>query len=398
MSAPKPILHPLTGEDTLQNEVSDLAESYRQIALHEQHLQSLALATNSILWRASPTGGAESANKSWERFTGQQAEDHAGDGWINALHPDDRERVRKEWSAAQLRGGVYEVEYRLQRANGGYASMRSHAVAIKDENGIIREWIGSVVNLSELRDAERAAAESSRQRLEAAEAGLMLQDRMAALGQISAVVAHEIRNPLGAIFNALSILKRRVDDPLIQVVSDEADRLDRIVGDLLDFARPARPSLELGSLSAVLDEAIQGVRLKLPEVRFEVRVDPKADALRMDARLIRQLLINLFENAGQAMGGKGKVTVRALPNTQKVILTISDEGPGVPVDLQEKVFEPFFTTKATGTGMGLTVVRTIAESHGGRVRVRSSPEGGSEFQVELFRSEADRGESEEKPS
>jgi len=371
------------------NTLGELVSAYQQLALSEQRFQSLAQATNAILWRASPTGAAETANASWESFTGQRGEDHAGDGWILAIHPEDRERVRKEWAAAQLRGGMYEVEYRLRRADGTYSAMRSQAVAIRDSHGNIREWTGSTVDLSTLHDAEKEAAEGHR-RLQAAQARLAAKDRLAALGEISAVLAHEVRNPLGAIFNALSVLKRRVDDPLIHVIAEEADRLNRMVGDLLDFARPTSPNLEVASLSAVVRDALKAVASEHPEVEVDLQIHPEADALAMDSRLIRQLLINLFENACQAMSGKGRVTVRSAPKAERVLLTISDEGPGVPVDLQEKVFDPFFTTKATGTGLGLTVVRTIAESHGGRVRLRSSAKGGCEFQVELFRAASQR--------
>jgi len=214
---------------------------------------------------------------------------------------------------------------------------------------------------------------------------LIRGERLAALGELSAVVAHEVRNPLGVIFNSLGSLRRLVQPAgdakmLFDIVEEEADRLNRIVGDLLDFARPSTPDLHPELLDRVVEDAVQaalaqqGVRIDLAR-----ELDPEVPPVAMDARLVRQAVLNIAVNAVQAMARGGRITIRTRREGDRALVEIEDSGPGIADEVKRRIFEPFFTTKASGTGLGLAVVKRIVEGHGGAVTVRSAPGAGTVF-------------------
>ena len=195
------------------------------------------------------------------------------------------------------------------------------------------------------------------------------------------MVAHEVRNPLGVVFNSVASLRRLLGDRggdvrmLLEILSEEAGRLDRIVSELLDFARPSALSPRAVRLEDVLRGAVEAARRTSPAPEVEVRMElPEAlPELVLDEQLLHQALVNLVVNAFHAMPSGGRVTLRAAlppapPGTLRI--EVEDQGPGVSAELGERVFQPFVTTKAFGTGLGLSVVRRIADAHGGRIELQ----------------------------
>jgi signal transduction histidine kinase len=228
-----------------------------------------------------------------------------------------------------------------------------------------------------------------------AQAELIDSERLAALGELSASIAHEVRNPLGVIFNSVGSLRRLLKPSgdvalLLDIVGEEADRLNRMVGDLLDYSRPIRPALEPVLLEPLLAEAVGAARQQIgaaaETVQVDLRVAKDAATVRADARLLRQALLNLLLNAHQAMPRGGRLEVDAasaqLDGKPCTEIAIRDSGSGIPQEALSRIFQPFFTTKATGTGLGLAVVRRIVEGHGGAVAV-GRPATGAEFLVRL---------------
>ncbi len=232
--------------------------------------------------------------------------------------------------------------------------------------------------------------------LAAARAEMVKRERLAALGELSAIVAHEVRNPLGVIFNAVTSLRRllKVEGDsamLLDILSEESDRLNRMVADLLDYTRPRDPILQPEDMGRVLQDSVEAARVQsgpdAQSVTFNVEVEPALPPVRMDRRLIRQALINVIVNAIQAMPQGGVVRVLArrelLGGRDWLRIDIADQGMGIPSELIHRVFEPFFTTKAQGTGLGLAVVRRILDEHGGEITVESTPGRGTTFIIRL---------------
>ncbi|MBX7101232.1 MAG: GAF domain-containing protein [Myxococcaceae bacterium] len=233
----------------------------------------------------------------------------------------------------------------------------------------------------------------SYRQLEQAQAEVVKHERLAALGELAAVMAHEVRNPLGVIFNALTALRRGPGGSdlrmLLDIVGEEADRLNRIVGDLLDFARPYEAVRKAVPLEQVVASAIDAATQLLPGVPVKVVTElPQAlPPFFVDQHLLRQALINLVMNAVQAMPRGGQVTVRVVREPRGTeewaCIEVRDQGVGISPAAAGRIFEPFFTTKATGTGLGLAVVKRIVDAHHGDISVRAAPGGGSIFTILL---------------
>ncbi len=218
------------------------------------------------------------------------------------------------------------------------------------------------------------------------QAELVRHERLAALGELAAVMAHEVRNPLGVIFNSLTTLKRLLHptgdaEMLLSMVGEEADRLNRIVADLLDFARPYELTKKPIAIEPIIASAIDAATKSIhtPQVKVVSQIPSALPLFPVDAHFVRQGLVNLLVNAVQAMPKGGVVTVKASlegegPNSWLVI-DVSDEGVGLTPRAAEKMFQPFFTTKATGTGLGLAVVKRIVDAHLGEVSARVNANG-----------------------
>lgn len=240
-----------------------------------------------------------------------------------------------------------------------------------------------------------ADLQASHQELARAQEELIKKERLAALGELSAVVAHEVRNPLGVIFNSLGSLKRLIQpqgdvETLLGIMEEEANRLDRIVGDLLEFARPNPLEPDWCDLGGLTDHALS--TYPAPSgIELRGEIEDELPAVYVDARLVRQALLNLIQNATHAMpkGGRIEVVVRKREGGQNLVeLLVRDQGNGIPEELVPKIFEPFFTTKATGSGLGLALVKRIVEAHQGRLELHTEPGVGSTFTIVLEAAEA----------
>ena len=233
-------------------------------------------------------------------------------------------------------------------------------------------------------------------RLAQAEAEARRSERLAALGQLSAGLAHEIRNPLGIIKGSAELLSQKVQalSPLASElagnISSEVNRLSALVARFLNFARPLTLDRSPQEIVPLVDRALKAVRDQYPDAAVKVERDyseglPK---LLLDEALCEQVFINLGLNAYEAMGADaGTLHVSIAPSTSEgrvgVEVRWEDSGPGIPAELRERIFDPFVTTKRTGAGLGLSIVSKIVDDHGGKIRLTSQPGKGARFRVFL---------------
>ncbi len=232
-------------------------------------------------------------------------------------------------------------------------------------------------------------AETNR-KLQQAQEEARRSERLAALGQMSAGLAHEIRNPLGVIKGSAEMLHQKLGESnplaseLAGYISTETNRLSALVTRFLDFARPLHTELELRDVTAVLDRALHSVSLARKDEDASVRVERQYQSnlppVPLDDSLCEQAFVNLIQNAYDAMGSNGG-TLRVAAaradsaNRDGIEVRIEDTGPGVPPELREQIFNPFVTTKKTGVGLGLSIVSRIIDGHHGTIRVEGSREG-----------------------
>ncbi len=228
-------------------------------------------------------------------------------------------------------------------------------------------------------------------KIEEGQKRLMQSESLAAIGTMAAVVAHEIRNPLGSIVTAAKSLNRGDLGPedretLLSVLGTESERLNKTLKDFLEFARPRELRLEPGDLNQVIKEVLQAIRADsslLGDIVFEENIDEGLARFRFDSDQIRQILWNLILNGIESMGGKGRLRIETRGERGAVRLVVGDTGPGIRPEELEKIFRPFHTTKKQGTGLGLAISQRIVKRHGGRIEVVSRPGEGAEFTVTL---------------
>lgn len=225
----------------------------------------------------------------------------------------------------------------------------------------------------------------------AAQEQLVQQTRMAAIGEIAAAVAHEARNPLGAISNCVQMLRTNStlsgeDAELLKIVHTETQRLNEIVSDFLAFGRPKPPQFQPVEIHELVETTLTLLRRddRWPAaIGVVAKFDPMLPLLRADRDQLRQVLWNLCLNAAQAMGETGELRVETSRRGDVADILVQDTGPGITSSLLPRIFEPFFTTRAGGTGLGLAIVRRIVEEHGGQIRVESEPGVGTCFVITL---------------
>ena len=240
------------------------------------------------------------------------------------------------------------------------------------------------------RRAAEDLAEANRN-LNEAEAAVRRSDRLAALGQLSAGLAHELRNPLGTIRASAEMLSRSVpaDNEVAREVAgfiaSEVDRSNSLVTRFLDFARPMQLKLATADLGEVLDRAVALVERDAPQHRVTVYKNYSADLppFPFDAELMERVFYNLLLNAAQASEEGGAITLKTRSVDGTAEVAVIDRGPGIDAKIREQIFNPFFTTKSNGVGLGLAIVSKIVDEHGGRMAVESEPGKGSIFRVFL---------------
>jgi signal transduction histidine kinase len=222
------------------------------------------------------------------------------------------------------------------------------------------------------------------EQLTEAEAAVRRSERLAALGQLSAGLAHELRNPLGSIKGSAELLARSSSqaDPMAKelagIISSEVDRTNSLVTRFLDFARPLEPRRESTDLTTIIDRA--AARAKAEVIRDYSASLPR---LSIDPQLMEQVFLNLITNAAQASTPGSPVTVRTREVNDQAEVSVIDRGCGIPKDKIETIFNPFVTTKHNGVGLGLAIVSKIVDGHGGKMSVESEPGRGSTFRVLL---------------
>jgi PAS domain S-box-containing protein len=324
------------------------------------------------------------------------------DSLLPLIAPQEQPRVTGYVQARQVGGKVpSHQEHRVIRKDGTqiWVDVNVQEICWYGERAIqvniydITERKRAEETLGQLRlrlqEQQRWEQEQVEAELARARDQLVTQTRLATLGQVASTIAHELRNPLGAVRNAVYYLRRHVarDNAelleFLHIIDAEVSAADRIIYNLLEMSRAKQPLVQAVDLAQAVSDAFR--HLQYPaQIVYRCQLEPEPFIVHADPAQLQQVLTNLLTNAVQAMAGQGEIVITGCRDGRQDVITVQDDGPGIPLETRARMFEPLFSTKAKGTGLGLTICRQIIEKHGGTIAlVESTP--GAAFRLVLPR-------------
>lgn len=384
-------------EQQVLDRTEALSRAMSDIKVSEQQFRLIAELSPVHLFRATPDGEAIFLTPGFLAITGLTAERARGFGWMEAVHPDERDQLMASWHEALHSQVTFQAEFRFRTAAGEFRWYRARVVPDRDESGAIIGWVGAAVDLHELHLAlgERAAAlERAEEARRAAEEASHLKD------EFLATASHELRTPLNAIVGWVHVLQSGAlpDEDQRKHAVDAIDRnakiQTRLIEDLLDVSRMIQGRLSLTvaplDLRSVVDGAVDTVKpaAAAKQIRLKVDMDHQPLMVIGDDHRLQQIAWNLLANAVKYTPKGGSIDVTVDYRGSRATLRVKDSGEGIDSAFLPYVFEPFrqgaLTTMRSGLGLGLAIVRRLVDLHGGRITASSDGVGaGAEFVVSL---------------
>jgi two-component system, sporulation sensor kinase A len=332
-----------------------------------------ALDHAAIVAITDVTGRINYVNDTFCQISGYSREELLGQDHriVNSsYHP--KEFMRELWRTIAS-GHVWHGELRNRAKDGHIYWVDTTIVPFLNERGKPYQYIAIRSDITARKQAEEKLAQ---------------QAALARVGQMAAVVAHEVRNPLAGIKGAVQVLmsRRAPGDSEVPVMRDIVGRIDslsELINDLMLYARPRLPRLSHIELRPLISDAVTIVRRDPAAQSIDIVIEGDDVSASVDDELIRATLLNLVLNAAQAMAGRGRISVTLGKSGNFALIEVRDNGPGIPVEIRNQVFEPFFTTKARGGGLGLPIARRTAELHGGSLTLECPDRGGTVVNILL---------------
>lgn len=331
------------------------------------------------LYRTAPGGEIVDANPALVQMLGYPSvADLRG---TEAIELYESEETRQRWQQAMVSERiVHSFEAQWRRHNGDVIWVRESARTVRDQAGKVLHYEGSVEDITERKEAQAALKEAEEQ--------LIRREKLAMLGKLAGGVAHELRNPLGAISNAVYYLRMilegsdEITDDYLDILLQEVENAEKIISDLLDFARIKSPSKRVLAINEIVDQVLE--KKEIPDgIEVVVRIPTELPRVCVDPQQIEHVASNLITNAHQAMPRGGRLIISAEREEGNVVLSIQDTGHGIPAHTMERLFEPLFTTKAKGIGLGLAISKHLLEGNDGTIKVESEEGVGSTFSLSL---------------
>jgi PAS domain S-box-containing protein len=357
----------------------------------EQSFRLLADNAPVMIWRSGPDKLCDWFNRPWLQFTGRTMEQELGNGWTEGVHPADLARCLSTYVAAFDGREDFSMEYRLRRCDGVYRWILDNGRPYASLDGKFRGYFGSGIDIT---DSKRAQDE-----LRATQSELARVTRLITMAELTASIAHDIRQPLAAIeINGNAALRRLAGTTpdldevraALESIVDEGRRASRVIGRVrttFKTSEPEKTRLDINELIreilALMDGELQNQSILVQTELIEEFPQPLADRAQL-----QQVILNLIMNAVEAMASVStrervlKVTSE-LQQPDNMLITVQDTGPGINSKDRDRIFDALFTTKPSGPGMGLLICRSIIEAHGGRLWASAAIPHGSIFHLIL---------------
>ena len=366
------------------------AEKLQEI---ESRFEQLADAIPQLAWMAKPDGEIDWYNRRWYEYTGTTLAEMQAGGWQSVHDSEILPEVIEQWQGSLATGEPFDMVCPIRGGDKQFRPFLTRIVPFRDSEGNIVRWFGTSTDISEQKQIQ--------EELRVVAAKLSEADRRK--DEFLATLAHELRNPLAPIRTGLEALKLAEDDPEMrkevrQTMERQAEQMVHLIDDLLDVSRITQGKLKLRlsrvELAVVMRSAVEATRPFIDEAGHEllVTVPEQPIFLEADPTRLAQVLSNLLNNAAKYTIEQGQISLSAQPHGDEVVLMVKDTGLGIPAEMRERIFEMFGQIEHTteggyaGLGIGLTLVKTLVELHGGSIDVHSEGANrGSEFRIKLPR-------------
>jgi PAS domain S-box-containing protein len=375
----------------IYRDITERKRAEERLRESEARFQAMADTAPVLIWMTGTDGLCNYFNKPWLDFTGRTMEQEVGTGWIEGVHPDDVQGCFDGFLPAFHARKPFRMEYRLRRADGEYRWLMESGIPRYTGAGEFVGYIGSNIDITDLK---RAAAE--RQRLRELEADLAHINRVSMMGELTASLAHEIKQPIAAALMDAKTCVRwlRRDTPDVAEGCEAASRMIKdatraaeVIDRVRSLYRRDTSDRELLDINEIIGEMIILLHDKADRTSISIRteLDSGLPLITADRVQLQQVLMNLMLNGIEAMkGANGELTITSKrTNDGQLLISVSDSGIGLPIGEGDRIFEAFFTTKEQGTGMGLSISRRIVESHGGHLWASANTASGATFQFTL---------------
>jgi PAS domain S-box-containing protein len=373
-------------ENDLAASIQALRVSESQLRESEARFRTMANSAPVLLWMSDTDKRCTYVNEAWLEFTGRPLTSLIGDGWVDVIHPDDVEGLLGSFTPAFDQRLPFEIEYRLRRHDGEFRSMVAFGVPRRDSSGEFCGYAGSALDITERKEAE----ERSRQ--------FAHMQRLALVGELSAAIAHELRQPLSAIRLHAQTIERlvRSPDPALGKVGEiatdiekDASRADDVIDRIRRFVQRRDSARTTVEIESVVREAAGLVSEEAQKRRVEIELALSRGASRVacDRIQILQVLLNFILNGMDSMEGAReprRLTLRTERRDGSVRVSVSDRGTGIGQEAMPKLFESFYTTKGGGMGLGLSIAKSIIDAHRGSIWAENNISGrGATFHFAL---------------
>ena len=363
-----------------------------QLRREEKHLRDVVETIPAMAFSARPDGSTEFVSRTWLDYTGLSEIPNLRSGWQITIHPGDLDQHLNKWRASLATGLPFENEARHRNAHGAYRWLLALAVPLRDKNGNVMKWYGTLTDME-----DRKRAEQERERLRQLQADLAHENRVSMMGELAATLSHELKQPItAAILDANTCLRWLTrDQPDLEEARkatrrtvNDGTRAAEIINRLRTFYKKgAPPERELVDVNEVIREMLVLLRGQADGYSISLRTNLGAELPKVTADRVQlqQVLMNLMLNGIEAMKeDPGKLTIKSeLGQDGQLVISVSDTGVGLPAENADQIFNAFFTTKPQGSGMGLAICRSIVESHSGRLWASANNGGGATFQFSL---------------
>jgi len=376
--------------EKLRREIAERERADEALRQSEDGLRLVIDTIPALVWSKLPDGSADFLNQRFREYTGLSVEEGLGEGWLRAIHPEDPASSFDGWRAAFAAGKPFEFEARLRRADGEYRWFLFRGEPLRDEAGRIVKWYGTTTDIEDRKQAEWV--------LQEAQAGLAHVTRLTTMGELVGAIAHEVNQPIAAIVTNANFCLRQLasatphPDKLREAISEivnDGTRASAVISRIRALLQKGTPKRVAVDINQIIQEVAILLRNELARNHVSLRMDLGSDLPRVggDGVLLQQVLINLIMNGIEAVSsivrGVRELAIKSSrDHNNEVSIQVKDSGSGFDPQQAEHIFEPFFTTKPEGIGMGLSISRSIVESHGGRLWAESGPTGAL-FQVTL---------------